>query len=383
MSNPSRAGTSVAGEHAYWIAKRARAYSVSSSTSASSVAMISSRRGRSSSVSSRRMRSTSSNSSDSSSRMRLPNSTAAGGSTNSVAPDAEVSCTMPPASDARSASHGNHVPAVAHRDRHVRHAMMRLEAAHLAFENSNQLFLRRPQLAPNAAQRGGRVVLDAAVLENGLFDARSRAAAPRSATSSNGASTARTIAGRLGSRSDACVRRDVRSSVAAAASSRPLQMLPITRSRASGAVRSGVGSGSPGFVAGDGRAHGGDAPVLAVEDAIRRSWARARECAPRPGRTWQSRRPPRARAETRERTARANSSLCLSLRMRRRRTPQDGRDVRAANSSRTMALMVPPSARPLNWDMTLPITAPTFAAPPSIAATTAARISSSLTPAGR
>ncbi len=43
-----------------------------------------------------------------------------------------------------------------------------------------------------------------------------------------------------------------------------------------------------------------------------------------------------------------------------------------------MALIVPPSARPLNWAITFPITAPTFAAPPSIAATTAARISSSL-----
>ncbi len=58
---------------------------LSSSTSASSVAIISSRCGRSSSVSSSRMRSTSSTSSDSSSRIRLPNSTAAGGSTNSVA----------------------------------------------------------------------------------------------------------------------------------------------------------------------------------------------------------------------------------------------------------------------------------------------------------
>ena len=50
------------------------------------------------------------------------------------------------------------------------------------------------------------------------------------------------------------------------------------------------------------------------------------------------------------------------------------RHPRFASSSRAMALIVPPSARPLNCGITLPITAPTLVAPPAIAATTAARM---------
>src|SRR6185503_4685604 len=53
------------------------------------------------------------------------------------------------------------------------------------------------------------------------------------------------------------------------------------------------------------------------------------------------------------------------------------------SSSRAIALIVLPSARPLNWGRTLPITAPIWVAPPAIAALTAARSSSSLTCAGR
>src|SRR5687767_13937217 len=53
------------------------------------------------------------------------------------------------------------------------------------------------------------------------------------------------------------------------------------------------------------------------------------------------------------------------------------------SSSRAIALIVPPSALPLNWGRTLPITAPICVAPPAIAALTAALSSSSLTAGGR
>ena len=74
--------------------------------------------------------------------------------------------------DPSLAPHGNHVAAVAHRHRHVGDAMVRLEPLHLALENSNQLALRAAQLAPNAPQRGRRVVLHRAVVENRPLDAR-------------------------------------------------------------------------------------------------------------------------------------------------------------------------------------------------------------------
>jgi hypothetical protein len=55
-----------------------------------------------------------------------------------------------PAGDrASAATNGNDEPAVAHRHRHVGHAMLRIEALHHAFENSNQLALRGAELAPN------------------------------------------------------------------------------------------------------------------------------------------------------------------------------------------------------------------------------------------
>src|SRR5213075_2398891 len=47
-----------------------------------------------------------------------------------------------------------------------------------------------------------------------------------------------------------------------------------------------------------------------------------------------------------------------------------------ASSSRAIALMALPSARPLSCGITFPITAPTLFAPAAIAARTAARISS-------
>ena len=61
------------------------------------------------------------------------------------------------------ASHGNHVAAVAHRHRHVGHALMRLELRHRALEQLHELALRAPQLAAQAPQRAGCLVAHRAV----------------------------------------------------------------------------------------------------------------------------------------------------------------------------------------------------------------------------
>ena len=160
---------------------------------------------------------------------------------------------------------------------------MRLEALHLALEHANQLALRGAKLASNAAQRGGRVVLDGAVLENRLA---------RCAASSAGAAISASTQRRehrahhrralwIAQAQSACG-----ATTAAASprrmSSRPVQTLPITRSRASGAVRSGIGSGRHGSSPDDRVAHRRDARVLARRARRRPSSARARECCAAP-----------------------------------------------------------------------------------------------------
>ena len=157
---------------------------------------------------------------------------------------------------------------------------------------------------------------------------------------------------------------------------------PMTRSRVSGDVRSGMGSGRH-----------GSSPASASRIAATRPCSRSRTVGVRRRRARANAR----RAEVRrcksgdhveharelEHGERVRVHPQISSDRASIGSRQAGRGVRAASSSRTMALIVPPSARPLNWGITFPITAPTFDAPPSIAATTAARISSSLTPAGR
>ena len=78
--------------------------------------------------------------------------------------------------------------------------------------------------------------------------------------------------------------------------------------------------------------------------------------------------------------ANALAARCFKLQLT---TPPGASHPCLLSSSRAMALIVPPSARPLNWGRTFPITAPICFAPPAIAAFTAARSSSSLTCAGR
>ena len=245
IANPSRAGTSVAGEQAYVIANRARAYSPSSTTSASSVAMISSRRGRSSSVSSRRMRSTSSTSSDSSSRIRFPNSTAAGGSTNSVAPDADESWTMPPAMARPSRRTG-----ITKRPLRI---VTELSATRWC-GSSRSISRSRIRINSACALRSSRRMRRSAADASSLtvpssriaFSIRASSAGATMRTFNRGDSSARTIGGRRTSPSDDCVRRDDRRSVAAAINSAPFHRLPMTRSLASASVRSGIGSGRHG-----------------------------------------------------------------------------------------------------------------------------------------
>src|SRR5207248_9681765 len=55
----------------------------------------------------------------------------------------------------------------------------------------------------------------------------------------------------------------------------------------------------------------------------------------------------------------------------------------ADSSSRTIWFTTLPSARPLNWGITCPMTLPTSRAPPAMASRTARRISSGSTAAGR
>ncbi len=73
-----------------------------------------------------------------------------------------------------AAPHGDHVPPVAHRHRGVGHAMMRLEALHLAFENANERAVGGAKLAPQVPQRRRRVVLHDAVVLERLVDRRFR-----------------------------------------------------------------------------------------------------------------------------------------------------------------------------------------------------------------
>ncbi len=122
----------------------------------------------------------------------------------------------------------------------------------------------------------------------------------------------------------------------------------------------------------------------------------ARGCARRPAPTMRDRRRRRAFVETRGPRARARSlkpSLhpCATKSPTARSQPlvrasvDHGRRIHPCllSSSRAIALIVLPSARPLNCGTTRPITAPMLVAPPEIAMRTAARISSASTCAGR
>ena len=71
-----------------------------------------------------------------------------------------------------AAAHGNHVPSVAHRHRRIRHAVVRLEAVHLAFENPNQRVVRGAKLAAKVSQRGRGIVFHRAVFLHRLVDRR-------------------------------------------------------------------------------------------------------------------------------------------------------------------------------------------------------------------
>jgi uncharacterized OB-fold protein len=180
------------------------------------------RSGRSVSVSSRRIRSHSAISSASSSRMRFPASTAAGGSTKSVCPECELSCTIPPRDAAPLAPHRDHVAPVAQRDRRIVHAMVVLEPGHEPLEQAHQLALGAAHLAADAAQRRRGVVLELTVL--------GEHAAPGAARSPDGRNERRGVGRERRARrrdaaprrcSAACVRRDDCRSVIALRSSRP------------------------------------------------------------------------------------------------------------------------------------------------------------------
>ena len=118
------------------------------------------------------------------------------------------------------------------------------------------------------------------------------------------------------------------------------------------------------MIAADRRAHCRDARVLALDECAVSGGDEALHA---------------LRAERRRRATGDNVEQSWEV--------QDGQRVGvhafAASSSRTIALIVPPSARPLNCGTTLPITAPMFAAPEAMAARTAARMSSALACAGR
>ena len=68
-------------------------------------------------------------------------------------------------------SHRDHIPAVAHGDRHVRDAMVWVEPLDRTLEKPNEVTFGGAQFAPNAAQRGRGVIFDGAVIVNRPLDA--------------------------------------------------------------------------------------------------------------------------------------------------------------------------------------------------------------------
>ena len=123
---------------------------------------------------------------------------------------------------------------------------------------------------------GRRVVLHDAVVLERLVDRRLRRWRARSARRASGASTAPTTAGRLASRSSACVRRDERRRTAPAMRSGPLHAAALDAQPRERPGEIGNRVGPPGVVAARGGAHRGDARVLAVETGgVRRRRERA------------------------------------------------------------------------------------------------------------
>src|SRR6185437_15172056 len=142
---------------------------------------------------------------------------------------------------------------------------------------------------------------------------------------------------------------------------RPLHAKPVERAR-----EIGNRLGAPPRLAPDDRAHGLDASVLAGN--LVSVLERMKFAGPRGAR--------RARRMSRDEVEHAGK-------LEHGERVLSGLHADAPSSSRAMRLIVPPSARPLYCAITLPITAPMFAAPPLIALRTASRSSSSLTAAGR
>jgi hypothetical protein len=68
------------------------------------------------------------------------------------------------------APHGDHVAPLAYRDGHVRRAVMRLETAHHALEDANELSMRRAQLAPDTPKSGRGFVAHETVLADRVLD---------------------------------------------------------------------------------------------------------------------------------------------------------------------------------------------------------------------
>ena len=340
------------------------------------------------------MRSTSSCSSASSSRMRLPNSIAAGGSTNIVPPVPDVPCTIPPTCRDAFAPHRDHVASLAHRHRHVGRAVMRLERAHHPLEDAHELSVRRAQLATDAPQRRRRIVAHDAVLTDRALD-RSSSLLATTIRSANGASTARSTAGpAIVAQRVARSARGAQQHGAGDSSCATSTRYPTTRSRCSASSSSGTGSGCQGGSPPSSPRTAADAAVLRLEPLRDLHGARARARGRRRARTRRNR--PRAPAVAAARECPSACAFITTVASRDEKPERDAASVRVQtiqrsthrhpcllNSSRAIALIVLPSARPLNCGSTFPITAPICAAPPAIAARTAARNSSSLTDAGR
>ena len=70
------------------------------------------------------------------------------------------------------APHGNHISAVAHRDRHVGYTIRFVQFRHLLLQQSNQLSFRSAQVAAQLAQRRRCVVLHGRVVRDALVDRR-------------------------------------------------------------------------------------------------------------------------------------------------------------------------------------------------------------------
>src|SRR5258708_5132 len=69
------------------------------------------------------------------------------------------------------APNGNHIAAVAKRDRHVADALRGVEVLHRVLEQANQLAVGRAQLAPDAPQRWRRVVTYRGIVVENASDA--------------------------------------------------------------------------------------------------------------------------------------------------------------------------------------------------------------------